>query len=112
MARRPNPRRQSRRQPAPLMPGKFLLIGLLVVAVGAVWLFPFVTSPSIRYDEFEKLLDQNKLKKVTLVGNDRVYGELREDVRENEELKKLAPSGKFSVKLLPAADREPLYRRL
>ncbi len=104
-----------RRRPAPLMPGGLLVLGLLVVAIAAVYLFPFVSSPSIRYDEFEQLLDGNRLKKVTLVGTDRLYGELNDDARRSPDdvLKKLnLTSGRFSVKLLPAADREAFYKRV
>ncbi|MFL5330634.1 MAG: ATP-dependent zinc metalloprotease FtsH [Gemmataceae bacterium] len=94
-----------------------LLLGLLAVAVAAAVIFPsfFASNPSIRYDEFEQLLDSGKLKKVVLVGNDRLNGEVRDDVRNSsdEMLKAMKiAGGKFSVKLLPATDRDPLYQRL
>src|SRR5437762_1377821 len=109
------PGKMPRRNPAPLLPGRLFLFCLLFVALAAVWLFPFTSSPSIRYDEFERLLDGKLLKKVTLVGNDRLYGEVRDEVKaaSDEILKKMKiPNGTFSVKLLPSTDREKFYARV
>ncbi|MBX7104794.1 MAG: ATP-dependent zinc metalloprotease FtsH [Gemmataceae bacterium] len=110
---RPNPRPLKKpKPPAPIFPGSVFLLGLIAVAVLAVMLFPFGASQSIRYDQFEKLLNENKLKKVVLVGNDRVLGDVRDEMKLHgeEELRALKiPSGSFSVRLLPAQDRKDLY---
>lgn len=103
---------RSKRPPAPLLPGGFFLFGLLMLAVLAVALFPWGSSSQIRYDQFQKLLVGNKLKKIVLVGNDRVRGELRDELKKepDEEIKGLKiANGTFSVMLPPAPDRRDLY---
>jgi cell division protease FtsH len=105
---------KSKRPPAPLLPGGLFLFGLLLVAILAVAIFPWGSSSSIRYDEFEKLLVGNKLKKLVLVGTDRARGELRDELTKapDEEIKrlKIPSSGQFTVMLPPAPDRRDLYR--
>jgi cell division protease FtsH len=103
---------KSKRPPAPLLPGGFFLFGLMLLAILAVALFPWGSSSSIRYDEFQQLMNAKKLKKIVLVGNDRVRGELRDEIKKepDEEIKRLKiTSGQFTVMLPPSPDRQPLY---
>jgi cell division protease FtsH len=87
-------------------------LGLIAIALLASVLISGGASPAIRYDEFERLLEANKVKKLVLAGNDRVYGELRDEVRNSNDplIKNLKiPNGKFTARLLPAPDRKDLH---
>jgi len=88
-----------------------LVLGLIAIAIVASGLISLGANPSIRYDDFETLLNSDMLKKIVIVGNDRVYGELKDELKNStdDNLKKLKiPNGKFSVKLPPAQDRKDL----
>ncbi len=93
----PLPRRSS-----PLVPGGWLLLGLLLI-VAVVLLLLDNTRP-ITYTEFRRLADAGQIKKFTLVGKDKAVGEVRDP--NAEEVKGLRLSGgKFAV-TLPAADNQ------
>jgi cell division protease FtsH len=113
MPRPTNRQFKKTKPPAPIFPGGLFLLGLVLVAVLAVVLFPFGATQAIRYDQFEKLLAENKLKKVVLVGVDRVHGEIRDDLKaqpdDDVKAMRIPAGGKFTVKLIPANDRRDLY---
>src|SRR5262245_53015377 len=95
------------KQPPPLMPGGMFLLALMLLAVlAAYYMFPIAVGQTIRYDQFVQLLVSKQLSRITLIGNDRVQGELKEEARQNPDdfVKKLRiPSnGKFTVRLVPA----------
>src|SRR5262249_35092828 len=109
------PSASNRRKAGPVFQSWFFLLMLILVAVSSIFLFPFGDSKSIRYSDFESLLDKGKLKKVALIGNDRVTGEIKEEYRtdSDEEIKDLKlGGGKFTAKLPPPNDRTELVNRL
>jgi len=94
------------------MPGGFLLLGLILIAILAAALLPFGSSPAVPYDEFINLMNSKAVQKIELVGNDRVFAELRDDFKKANPgvLKQLRiPHGRFTTRLVPAPDRRDLY---
>jgi len=93
----PPPRRAN-----PLVPGAWIAVALLVV-IGAVWLFNDTTT-TIKYSDFQQLVDAGQIKSFTLVGSDQAAGEVRDP--DAELVQKIEPKikgGKFKV-LLPHTD--------
>ena len=86
----PAPRRSS-----PLIPGGWLMLGLLLHV--AVVLLMLDTTKSINYTEFERVAEAGQLKKLTLVGKDKGVGEVRNPDHEAVKALKLS-GGKFAVK--------------
>jgi cell division protease FtsH len=115
MASRPNPRPASsnRRRPGPFMPGSLVLLLTLVALLFGLFLFgPFVNSKQILYSDFLRLAEDGQLKKVVIVGKDRVTGEVKDNEKE-EWIKKLQlPSGRFNTSLPPAQDRTQLIDKI
>lgn len=113
MPSRQNPRPlRTRRQQGPLMPGGLLLLGLIVIAILAAAALPFASSPSLPYDDFITLMNARAIQKIELVGNDRVFAELKDEVKKSDPalLKRLKiPQGRFTTRLVPAPDRRDIY---
>ncbi len=82
------------------------LIGLLLLYQ------PFhIGGRLIRYDQFQNLVEKGQIAKVTFVGRDKLYGELRE--LDEELAKELNLRNKLFMVNLPYADsREPLIERM
>jgi cell division protease FtsH len=119
MAARPSPRPTppggpggpNARRPAPVPPGVFVIVALLIVMV----VYLAVMSPptkEIYYSEFRQLLDAGQLKQVTLVGDDRLTGEVKDAKSELATKLKLPAGGKFSTNLLPSNDRSQLAKEI
>src|SRR5579884_1935527 len=97
--RNPNP---NRRRPAPFVPGSLMVMLIIMAIAVSVLIFPFTSAPQIQYSDFVNLLEQNKVKKVTIVGKTQLYGDLKDEVKENPDakIKELhITSGSFSVML-------------
>ncbi|HTU19498.1 MAG TPA: ATP-dependent zinc metalloprotease FtsH [Gemmataceae bacterium] len=107
------PSNKPRRRPAPGVGGNFLWI--IVLALVVVW-FLFNgsnTGGTIEWGDFWVLLTKSKLKKVAVIGNDRISGELRDDVKTDDlpdSVKKLRGK-KFTVDR-PRLDDRQLTDRL
>ncbi len=90
------------RRTGPLLPGGWLL--MLILAVVAVGLLLMDHTKALTYTEFERVVESGQLKKVTLLGKDRVYGEVRD--KDGDLAKELKLTvGRFSVRL-PASDNQ------
>ena len=98
----PTPKRTS-----PLLPGGW--IALVVLAVLAILYFTYNPHREIQYSEFIDLINAGEVKKVVLVGNDRVEGEVRDPNSQRAKDLKLG-SGKFGVNLPHTTDQAALIR--
>src|SRR4051794_6045533 len=95
-----NSNRQPRRRPGPVMPGGWVWLVLLVGVVGMLIMLGYDTYPRIDYSEFSTLLEGHRLDNVTLIGTERIVGEVKEGQKAElpEGLRnKLGRGNKFSV---------------
>jgi cell division protease FtsH len=85
-----------------------LFIAFAIILVGVVAWTAFSPSfKSISYDKFLRLVQSGGINRVTLIGKDKLNGEVRN--KEDEYAKSLNLSnGRFSVILPPSNDRSPL----
>ena len=88
----PAPRRAS-----PLLPGGWIALVVLLV-VATFYVFVADQPREITYSDFKTLVDAGQLKKVTLVGNDRATGEVRDTNAEPVKAIDLK-TAKFTVNL-------------
>jgi cell division protease FtsH len=106
--------------PAPKRGSAFLSggwIALVVLAVLAVMYFTYSPNREIEYSQFIDLVNAGQVKKVTLIGNDRAEGEVR-DPNADAVQKLHSPSGepvklssgKFAVNLPHTNDQAALIR--
>src|SRR5262245_49414381 len=98
--RPPTAGRNSRRRPGPVMPGGWVWLVLLGIVV--VWLVMFGTNGSNRVEsgDFYKLLAENKLNHVTLIGTDRILAEVKPEAVDGLDSKvkdKLSKKNEFLV---------------
>ncbi len=101
----PTPKRAS-----PVMVFAVVLGALLVVAFFATWVF-MPSQRTISYDKFLGLVDRGEIAKLTLIGNTKVQGEVRD--HESEFVKPLnLPAGRFAVVLPHMVQLDPLMREL
>ena len=91
----------------PLLPGGW--IALVVLAVLAVLYFTLPSHREIQYSEFIDLINLGEVKKVVLIGNDRIEGEVRDPNTELAKKLKLS-AGKFGVNLPHTNDQPALIR--
>jgi cell division protease FtsH len=111
------PSNKPRRRPPPSVGGNFLW--LLIFAVVIMWfLFSNTnTGGTIEWGDFWVLLTKHKLKKVTLIGTERISGELKDGASDDlpepvqKSLEKLRGSKKFTVERIRVDDLE-LAKRL
>jgi cell division protease FtsH len=102
---------KQRRRPSPGVGGNWIWLGLLVVLAILFLANPLSNARRLEYSEFFTLLNNNELKKVTLIGTDRIEGEVKdrnspkipESVRS-----KIGPNGKFSAPRLRGTDDKNL----
>jgi cell division protease FtsH len=105
MPARPNAR------PNPLLPGSWIalvLLGFLLLFLA----FRNYHVKSIAYSDFLKLVDEQKLAKVTLVGPEQLEGEVKDASDPAVEKLKLTDGKKFVTLLPPANDRDALIKDL
>jgi cell division protease FtsH len=107
-----SPSNKPRRRPAPGMGGNFLWI--IVLALVVVWfLFNGTnTGGTIEWGDFRVLLEKGNLKKVVLLGNDRITGEVEDIAKVPEAIQKKMRNGKFTVQRLHVNDDSDLVKRL
>jgi cell division protease FtsH len=93
-------------RPHPLLAAAFVATAVAFVALLAFGLFS-PSYKSISYDQFLQLVEKGQIAKMTIIGNDKVQGEVRKP--DDESLKPLKlNSGRFSVILPPSNNRTPL----
>ena len=95
------------RRANPLVPGGWIAIALIAV-IAAVY-FLADSTREIKYSEFTELIDGGQVKKVVLVGPDRVTGEVRDPNSDQARNLKLT-AGKFSVFLPATQDQTKLVQ--
>ncbi|MHB1421818.1 MAG: ATP-dependent zinc metalloprotease FtsH [Gemmataceae bacterium] len=111
------PSNKSRRRPAPGVGGNFLWLVILAILILYFVVFNKDSGGTIEWGDFWVLLTRNKLKKVVLVGGDRISGELNDSGTEGlpepvkKSLEKLHGGKKFTVERLRLDDRD-LFNRL
>lgn len=96
----PPPARTPRRRPGPSVPSGWLWLVILGTVVVMLVLMGVGNVQTIDYSEFKKLLEEGRLGRVTLVGADRIVGEIKNERIEDlpAELKrKLRGGNKFAV---------------
>ena len=86
----------------PLLPGGWII--LVVALVLAIVYFTASQAREIDYSQFTDLIDAGQVKKVVLIGTDRIEGEVRD--ADAEAAKPLKGSTKFSVNL-PHTQEQP-----
>ncbi len=91
---------------SPLLPGGWVALVVLSVVVFAFLAFGN-RSKEIDYSRFRELMDAGELKSVTLFGNDRARGEVRDPNSDLAKKADLGKNGRFSVLLPPSNDRGP-----
>src|SRR6266404_1098744 len=104
----------SRRRPGPALPSGWVWRVIFGMALAMLWVMTDLSTTTINYDAFIKLIDKNLVDKVTFAGKDRIVGELNETkAAEDPDVKSLKLRGsKFSVNLLPGENRSGLEERL
>jgi cell division protease FtsH len=97
----PNPKRVS-----PLLPGGWVLV--IVLSIAAIFYFSTTNPRDIDYTpQFSDLIEKGEVKTITLIGSDKLEGELRDP--ESQKAKDLKISnGKFSVNMPHTNDQQAL----
>jgi ATP-dependent metalloprotease FtsH len=91
----------------PFLPGWWII--LIVLAVLAVVYFAQGSYREIEYSQFMDLVNAGQVKKITLIGTDRVEGEVR-DAKAEVATKALKGGSKFGVYLPHTQDQTTLIR--
>jgi cell division protease FtsH len=107
------PQQPQNQQPPPKKAGPFLpgwWIILIVLAVLAVVYFAQSSHREIEYSQFIDLINDGQVKKITLIGNDRIEGEVRDPKRATEVAAPLKGGTKFGVYLPHTQDQPALIR--
>jgi len=102
------------RRASSLLPGGWIVI--VVLTILAIFYLSNSNPHEIDFSKFSELIDKGQVKTITLIGSDRLEGELRElpdpKSKEAEELKDLKiTNGKFSVNLPHSNDQQALADR-
>src|SRR5262245_16912351 len=106
----PPPTGPARRRPVPVMPNSWIwLVILATVVVGMVLFAPLGSGSIIDYSDFLKLVSDNKVSKITIQGRNMIVGLIKDEYKEDDDLKKLKiHSGKFATKLPETTNQETL----
>lgn len=90
-AEKPTPRRAS-----PLIPGGWIALVVILIVLTAAFIVD--STREITFSDFQQLIDKGELKRITLVGNDKIEGEVRNPTSELAQKLKLT-TGRFQVNL-------------
>lgn len=101
----PAPNQPAPKRANPLLPGGWIVLVVLVV-LGVMYLLHNPTR-EIDYTQFVDLVNTGQVKRIVLVGNDRLEGEVRDPNSDTAKNLKLR-SGKFSVYLPTTQDQSAL----
>jgi cell division protease FtsH len=103
----PPPNAKPRRRPGPTMPGSWIWLAVLAMAVVMLLFYAQNTGGQIDYSDFVKLVlndDLNQhLKKVVFASGDAIYGEVDDKEKLPEEIKKKMAGNTFKT-LQPAGE--------
>src|SRR5207248_290196 len=95
-----------RRRPQPAVGGNWIWLVILLV-LGGMFLFQSINpGGALEWSEFYSLLAAGKLKKIVLVGTERITGEVKDADDVPADIKKKLRGGKFSVQRLRADDKD------
>src|SRR5262249_13721299 len=84
----PPPQGAPRRRPGPVMPNSWIwLVIPATVGVGMVMSAPLPANSSIDYSDFLKLVENKQVSKITIMGRNRVEGELKKEFENDEFVK-------------------------
>src|SRR5262245_46654180 len=100
----PNP---ANNRPNTVLAAGFIALAVLFVGIVAFGLFS-ASYKGITYDQFQKLVEEGRIKKLSVMGNDKVQGEVRKPDDEAVKPLKLGSCGKFSAVLPRSNDLRPL----
>lgn len=92
----------------PLLPSTWIL--LVVLGVLAVVYLSASGGRELAYSDFQKLIAAGEVKRLTLVGQEHVEGEVRDPQSELARQLRLPSSGRFSVNLPSTLDQTALIR--
>jgi ATP-dependent metalloprotease FtsH len=108
----PNSSNKQRRRPAPAMGGN--LIWVVILALLAGWFLFNMSTPggTIEWSDFYRLLESKNLKKVYLIGSERITGEVARPDEIPADIRPKLRGGKFSVQRPRLDDNGDLYNKL
>ena len=109
-----NSQRNSRRRTGPAMPGGWVWLILLATIVVVMFMIEgFSALPEIFESDFDALVADKNLTKVTFEGDDLATGEIKDMDKVSDELKKkLRNSSKFQCRLVETKDKSALKKSL
>src|SRR5437870_4094249 len=100
----PSPSGKQRRRSNPPVGGNWIWIVIFLVLVGMLLANSLNPGGSLEWSEFWTLMEKGNLKRVVLVGTDRITGEVKNLEEVPPDIKKKLRGGKFSVPRLRADD--------
>jgi cell division protease FtsH len=107
----PTPAGKPRRRPTPAVGGNWVWVVILLLLVGMFLVSNMGPAGPIEWSDFIRLLDAKpNLKKVTLVGSERITGEVADPDKAPPEVKKKLRNGKFTVQRLRGDDKALMER--
>jgi cell division protease FtsH len=107
-----SPSGKPRRRPAPGLGGNLIWVIVLALLVGWFIFNAPGGGGTIEWGEFWTLLEKDKLKKVTVVGNDHINGEVKDTEGISETIKKKLRNNRFTVERIHIEDKGELASRL
>src|SRR2546421_10270062 len=109
----PNARGNRRRPSNPGMPGGWLWLIIVVSVLAMIFIVNYDNGATIDYSDFWTLVQSHQLKKVTFMGNDRIFGEVKDRDQLPEELKGKLKGNRFNTNVLQVVrDNKELIDRL
>jgi len=96
----PPPAGPKGKRPGPVMPNSWIWLVLLATLVVALMVFqPLGGGNSLDYSDFLNLVNDGKVKKVTIVGKNVVVGEVKDPKDVPDDIGKKLRNGKFSTRI-------------
>jgi cell division protease FtsH len=108
----PPPTGKPRRRPSPAVGGNWVWMVILLLLVGMFLVKSMEPGGMLEWSEFYLLLNNKNLKKVILIGSERLQGEVAHMDKVPDELKKKLRTSKFTVQRLKVNEDKDLVDRL